>query len=233
MNLIEVICWRCGRTTAQADDWTGLQLCLDCERMRAGLDDERWFTPIGAWHPTIARVLPGELAPVRAPAGAPEARPATHRVIVPMRPARDAELQRIPDVQKLIDLLTAAGSFWTRTTYAMAEEIATATLVESVALRFELIDGPAGVALWWDWRWHGAIIREVGKLTREHLQAVITGAPWPPPPVTCPRCGAEVRENADGSPRAHGPKRRCSGYWRSLMNCCWNAPITPSERFEA
>jgi hypothetical protein len=129
--------------------------------------------------------------------------PAAYRIIVPARELTPAELKRLPDVRRLIDMLTAVESFWTRTTYAMAEEIATATLIESVALRFTLPDGRAGAALWWDWRWHCAIIREIGVLTLEHLEAVITGAPWPPPLLPCPRCETPVRRNKDGSTRAH------------------------------
>lgn len=151
--------------------------------------------------------------------------PATHRIIIPARELTEAEVKRLPAARTLTDLLTAHDSFWTRTTYAMAEEIATATLIESVALRFTLPDGRAGAALWWDWLWHGAIVRELGTLTREHLEAVITDAPWPPPPIICPRCLTAVRKNADGSPRAHGPKRKCRGYWPSLMDCCWQRPV--------
>jgi hypothetical protein len=158
--------------------------------------------------------------------------PPAYRIIQPARGLSASEEKRLPDLQRLIDLLTAHEIFWTRTTYAMAEEIETATLIESIACRFTLTDGRAGVALWWDWRWHGAIVREIGTLTREHLEAVITGAPWPPvrPEVTCPRCGAGVRANVDGSPRAHGPKRRCKGYWLSLMDRSWGLKIHPGER---
>jgi hypothetical protein len=126
-----------------------------------------------------------------------------YRIITPARDATGGPLDRLPDVARLAGLLQAHGGDSTTPTYAMAEEIATATLIESVALRFVLPDGRRGAALWWDWRWHGAIVREIGTLTREHLEAVITGAPWPPPPIACPRCGTAVRKNADGSPRAH------------------------------
>jgi hypothetical protein len=151
----------------------------------------------------------------------PPAPPPAFRIIVPMRPLTDAEVTRTPGLQRLCDLLTVH----TRTTYAMVEEIATATLIESVAMRFTLADGRAGAALWWDWYWHGGLLQGEGRLTREHLEALITGAPWPPPPVVCPRCLAEVRENADGSPRAHGKKRKCRGFWPSLMPCCYGKPV--------
>lgn len=158
------------------------------------------------------------------------AAPPAHRVIVPMRDASESEQGRIPDIQRLSILLNGREGISIFPTYAMAEEIATATLMESVALRFVLPDGRRGVALWWDWRWHGAIVREIGALTLEHLEALITGAPWPPPSIACPRCGAAVRANLDGSPRAHGKKRRCKGYWPSLMDRSWGLPIRPEER---
>jgi hypothetical protein len=228
MNLIEVQCWRCGRDTACAASWQGLRLCVDCRRLRYGLEIGYGVgAPIGEWHPTIARWSPHPASPM-----APRVPPApAYRIVVPMRDVRPAELERIPDVTRLAELLDPRGAVCTGLTYAMAEEIATATLVESVALRFRLADGRAGVALWWDWRWHGALVQGgPGRITREHLEALVTGAPWPPPAVTCPRCLAEVRENADGSPRAHGPKRKCKGYWPSLMDCCWSKPISPSGR---
>jgi hypothetical protein len=273
MDLIEVTCWRCGRTTAQAADWPGLQLCLDCSRLRAGLEVGYGVgAPVGTWHPTVPRVRPGELgAPINRQcrrfksshqcrvcarwlegewSGADVAgridlqrqmdlghcdrchsqvccAPApAYRVVVPMRSWGLHERGRLPDLGRLIVLITMHDGVIGRTTYAMAEEIATATLVESVALRFALVDGRRGVALWWDWRWHGALLESgPGRITREHLEALITGAPWPPPPIVCPRCGATVRENADGSPRAHGPKRKCRGYWPSLMPCCYGNPV--------
>lgn len=136
-------------------------------------------------------------------AGPPPAAPPAYRIIVPARSVTVAELKRLPDVTRLAELLAPRGGVCGGLTYAMAEEIATATLIESVVLRFTLADGRAGVALWWDWRWHGAIVREIGTMTRVHLEAVITGAVWPPPLVACPRCGRPVRENKDKSLRAH------------------------------
>jgi hypothetical protein len=132
-----------------------------------------------------------------------QAPPAAYRILVPARELTAAERKRLPDVTRLAELFDPRGGVYAGLTYAMAEEIATATLIESVALRFVLADGRRGVALWWDWRWHGAIIREIGMLTREHLEAVITGAPWPPPLLPCPRCETPVRRNKDGSTRAH------------------------------
>lgn len=129
--------------------------------------------------------------------------PPAYRIIVPARDVTAAELKRLPDVTRLAGLLVPRGGVCGGLTYAMAEEIATAMLVESVALRFTLADGRRGAAFWWDWRWHGAIVREVGTLTREHLEAVITGATWPPPLMGCPRCGRPVRENKDKTLRAH------------------------------
>lgn len=220
--MVEVSCWRCGAPTAQAAGWTGLQLCPGCRRVQHRLPAD---SPVTPWRPTIARVLPGEFgAPIDRQRSSAAPAP-THRVIVPMRDALGAELDC---ARPLIDMLTAAGRFWTYATYAMAEEIATATLVESIAVRFTLPDGRRGVALWWDWRWHGALLAGgPGLITREHLEALITGAPWPPPAVVCPRCGTAVRQNADGSPRAHGKKRRCRGFWVDLRN---GLPIHPDER---
>lgn len=158
------------------------------------------------------------------------AAPPAYRIIVPARDVTAAELKRLPDVTRLAELLAPRAGVCGGLTYAMAEEIATATLIESVALRFVLADGRAGVALWWDWRWHGAIVREIGTLTLEHLEAVITGAVWPPPLDACPRCGTQVRRNVDGSLRAHGKRRRCRGYWVSLADRSWGMLITVEER---
>lgn len=229
MDLIEVQCWRCGRMTACAAGWTGLRLCVDCRRLRYGLKiDAGVGSPIGRWHPTIARWSPAPQA-VKPPFQ--PAAPPAYRIVVPMRDVRPAELARLPDVTRLAELLEPRGAVCGGLTYAMAEEIATATLVESVALRFRLADGRAGVALWWDWCWRGALLAGgPGRITREHLEAIVTGASWPPPAVICPRCSAEVRKNADGSPRAHGPKRKCKGVWLSLMDCCWSKPVKEVPR---
>lgn len=154
--------------------------------------------------------------------------PAPFRIIVPNRTLRDVEAKRVPDVARLSAmLLDAGGEVIESATYAVAEEIATATLIESVALRFVLADGRSGVAFWWDWSWRGAVLRwgEEGKLSLEHLEALITGAVWPPPVYPCPRCATAVRRNRDGSVRAHGPKRKCRGYWPSLMDCCYGKPV--------
>ena len=231
MDLIEVQCWRCGRMTACAATWTGIRLCVDCRRLRYGLDIGYGVgAPIGTWHPTIARVLPGQLRPPVVKAAAERPGPA-YRIVVPMRELRQAEHARLPDMARLAELMSPRGAVMTGLTYAMAEEIATATLLESVALRFRLADGRRGAALWWDWRWRGALMQGGGGLiTREHLEALVTGAPWPPPAVTCPRCGAEARKNANGTPRAHGPKRRCRGYWVSLALNSWGMRINPEER---
>lgn len=157
-------------------------------------------------------------------------RAATHRIIVPMRDVTAAELARLPDANRLAVLMSTRGARCGGLTYAMAEEIATATLVELVALRFVLADGSRGVAVWRDWRWGEAIVPGTGRRSLEALEALITGSPWPPPAVTCPRCGTAVRENKDGTPRAHGTKRRCKGYWPSLMDRSWGMPIHPNER---
>lgn len=271
-TMIEVSCWRCGATTAQAATWTGLQLCPGCRRVQHRLPAD---SPVMPWHPTVARVLPGELgAPVDrqcrrykpnhqcrvcarwlegewSDADAADrielqrqmdtghcdrchelvccAPAPTYRVIVPMRELRHGEAIRLPDFERLVALFRSRPEHVIgRATYAMAEEIATATLVESLALRFTLPGGRRGVALWWDWRWHGALLAGGGgRITREHLEALITDSPWPPPAFTCPRCRAEVRRNADGSLRAHGKKRRCKGYWIDLRV---GLPIYPNER---
>lgn len=137
-------------------------------------------------------------------AGPPPAAAPAHRALVPMRELTAAEWARVPDVNALAAKMEAAGAVHLGTTYAMAEEIATATLIESVALRFTLADGRRGVVLWWDWRWHGAIVRELGVLTRERLELLIATGSAEIPLFVCERCGAErLRRNKDGSLRAH------------------------------
>lgn len=143
--------------------------------------------------------------------------PPAYRVLVPARGLSATEEKRLPDLRRLTDLLTAHEVFWTRTTYAMAEEIATATLIESVACRFEIPGGPAVAALWWDWRWHGAIVRELGTLTRERLELLITTGSAEVPLFACERCGREgLKRNKDQSLRAH---RRLNWHPPYLEEC--------------
>lgn len=166
-------------------------------------------------------------AQARAAAGPPAPEPVYR--ILERRRTRPSEVQRLPQLARLLELGLDVIDY--PGTYALAEEIATATLIESVAVRFWLPGRVRGAAIWRDWRWSGALRSSGGgAITLEHLEALVTGAPWPPPAVTCPRCAAEVRKNADGSPRAHGRKRRCRGYWVSLMDRSWGLPIRPDER---
>jgi hypothetical protein len=142
-----------------------------------------------------ARAAPGPPAP-------------EYRVLVPARPMAPEELHaRLRDVSWLAGLIAESGGRVVGVTYAMAEEIATATLIESVALRFVLAHGSwAGVALWWDWRWHGAIVpADVGGiLTRERLELLIATGSSAVPLFACERCAREgLKRNKDQSLRAH------------------------------
>lgn len=69
-------CSSCGRRTSSQPSDPEPE-CLDCSRARHGLDDSRWFTPIGTWHPTVPIVRPGELP------GIPLKRPVAVRGIWP------------------------------------------------------------------------------------------------------------------------------------------------------
>lgn len=131
-----------------------------------------------------------------------------YRVLVAARPATPQELHaRLRDASWMAGLVVEHGGRVVSTTYAMAEEIATATLIESVALRFVLAHGAwAGVALWWDWRWHGAIVPAApcGLLSRERLELLIATGSAEVPLFACERCGREgLKRNKDQSLRAH------------------------------
>jgi hypothetical protein len=151
-----------------------------------------------------------------------------YRVLIPARELQHGEARRVPAVGVMAALLRSRPEHTVvDARYARAEEIVTAQLVESVSLRFVLAGGVRGAAVWRDGRWGGALVQGLGgAITKEHLEALITGTQWPPPRDVCVRCGAEARRNADGSMRAHGRKRKCRGYWVSLMDCCWKREIT-------
>lgn len=206
MNLVELACTGCGRTTAQRPGSPNPARCMDCARRDAGLDDSKWFTPIGEWHPTIAHCLPGQLGKQVGAwhkDGEPPAPPATHLVL-------DTIEVPIGEAPKLAAQVVAAGG-WARCVKVLAESHATASLVESVSVRVRLL-GMGGYAMWVDGHAAGAsVIAPYRKrLSHEGLQVALGlleitygdcdhwRIPWAHP------CGKrDVRVNADGSLRAH------------------------------
>lgn len=183
--------------------------CLDCSRRKFDLDDNLWFKPIGPWHPTIARVLPGELgailpyirdrADVDRRAGQEAARE-RYRVLVPSRPAEGHEIGKGP--RAAIDQLQdGVGPQVVWATYACAEDTERGELLRTIVVR---VPGQ-GYGAWEEGAWSSGLAAH----PRPHLCGSldewlnhVRGLDWAPP--SCPRCGRlGVRVRGNGEPYKH------------------------------
>lgn len=219
MNIIEVTCTGCGRTTAQHPAYSRPPRCMDCARRDFGLDDSRWFTPIGSWHPTIARVLPGERPRAVAELGAGRPAPAAPYAI--LRPAQLYDLATPGTPAGILAVARAAqqgGGWRTVATFALAADPA-GVVVASLALRL-CGDLPGRPRRAWvvyarqaagGWESRGASLldhgaeRTVRPVGIEELKATLRGDTWvppaprpPAPTVPCPSCGAPARLTGAG-----------------------------------
>jgi hypothetical protein len=199
MNLIEVVCLGCGRTTAQHPEYPGVPRCLDCERAHHGLDDSKWFTPIGEWHPTIPRVRPGELRPIIAQ----QLEAPTPPPYVVIRPAAPYDLATPGTPQGLRQLAAAAlegGRFTASAALAVAISSADGSVVASLGLRMRG-DEPGRPRRAWAvyvrreaedgavcWESAGAALLDAGAAPRVRpigileLRCVLRGEVYVPPP---------------------------------------------------
>jgi hypothetical protein len=183
---------------------------MDCARRDAGLDDSRWFTPIGSWHPTIPRVRPGELAPQ---AGAWHAESvAEPPAFAILRPAQAYDLATPGTPLGILAVARAAdvGGVW-RYSARFALAVAAAPkagdgVLASLALRLNAdtpdrtrrawvvylrrADPETGRSSWSAGSDGGAALLDTADAARpvraigvEELKATLRGEPWAPPPA--------------------------------------------------
>lgn len=120
---------------------------MDCARVHFGLDNDKWFTPIGAWHPTIPRVRPGELHPSTRPAGS-DAPAAAYTIL---RPAQPYDLATPGTPRGILDVARAAdegGIYRHSAAFALAASTDGTDVVASLSLRLSA-DLPGRVRRAW------------------------------------------------------------------------------------
>jgi hypothetical protein len=200
---VDAFLWRgacvggCGARPACRDS-SPTPTCLDCMRLRH--DITRSGEDCGSWHPTIARVLPGELGPMLA-RQRPDAAP-TPQVL---RPAADMSADAgLPSAVRGLLQLAGVGA---RVTAAVAVR-PDGGIVASLAVRVR----GTGFAVYTRgedgaWGTAGAVLgvphlRRVGVT---EFAAALAGVEYVPPAprapaakTICPGCGAEVSTTKDG-----------------------------------
>lgn len=198
-----VPCCRCGAACVSTPARWLQALCQACRPAPV--------VTVVPWHPTIARVLPGELGAIlpgrldRADAELVERTRAArerYRVLVPSRPEPPELIGRGP--RAALDVLHGDGFVVAWATYSCAEDTERGELLRTIVVRVP----NRGYGAWEEGAWSSGLAAHptphICRSLDEWLNHV-RGLGWAPPPSPpCSRCGRlGVRVRGDGEPYKH------------------------------